>query len=125
MKNSNFCFGTFFIGSQVSTAVNRARLQKEFLKLRLIRRDVVCNVVSAVVFVKILYFFVPVELFKKNISFSYTQQSKTLYHQVVRVILFCVRVPVLSEQMQSAPPIVSQAYSFLTRLLSLSIFLTE
>jgi hypothetical protein len=36
-----------------------------------------------------------------------------------------VRVPVLSEQMLLAPPIVSQAYIFLTRFWSLSIFFTE
>jgi hypothetical protein len=34
-------------------------------------------------------------------------------------------VPVLSEQIMSAPPIVSQACIFLTRLLSSSIFFTE
>ena len=44
---------------------------------------------------------------------------------VVSFILFSVNVPVLSEQIQSAPPIVSQACSFLTRFLSLSIRLTE
>lgn len=44
---------------------------------------------------------------------------------VVRNILFIVRVPVLSEQIVLAPPIVSQASIFLTRLLSKSIFLTE
>lgn len=42
-----------------------------------------------------------------------------------KVILFMVRVPVLSEQMLLAPPIVSQAYIFLTKFWSLSIFLTE
>lgn len=36
-----------------------------------------------------------------------------------------VRVPVLSEQMLLAPPIVSQASIFLTKFWSLSIFLTE
>jgi hypothetical protein len=36
-----------------------------------------------------------------------------------------VRVPVLSEQILLAPPIVSQAYIFLTKLLSSSIFFTE
>lgn len=36
-----------------------------------------------------------------------------------------VRVPVLSEQILLAPPIVSQASIFLTKLLSRSIFLTE
>jgi hypothetical protein len=36
-----------------------------------------------------------------------------------------VKVPVLSEQMLLAPPMVSQAYIFLTRLLSLSICFTE
>jgi hypothetical protein len=36
-----------------------------------------------------------------------------------------VSVPVLSEQILLAPPIVSHAYNFLTKLLSLSIFLTE
>jgi hypothetical protein len=39
--------------------------------------------------------------------------------------LFIVRVPVLSEQMLLAPPIVSQASIFLTKLLSVSICLTE
>jgi hypothetical protein len=43
----------------------------------------------------------------------------------VTVILFNVSVPVLSEQIESAPPIVSHAYNFLTKLLSLSIFFTE
>ena len=41
------------------------------------------------------------------------------------VIWFMVKVPVLSEQILFAPPIVSQASIFLTKLLSLSIFLTE
>lgn len=36
-----------------------------------------------------------------------------------------VKVPVLSEQMLLAPPIVSQASSFRTKLLSTNIFLTE
>lgn len=36
-----------------------------------------------------------------------------------------VKVPVLSEQMLFAPPIVSQASSFLTKLLSFNIFLIE
>jgi hypothetical protein len=36
-----------------------------------------------------------------------------------------VRVPVLSEQIQFAPPIVSQADIYLTKLLSNNIFLTE
>lgn len=44
---------------------------------------------------------------------------------VVRNILFMVRVPVLSEQIVLAPPMVSQASIFLTKLLSSSIFLTE
>ena len=44
---------------------------------------------------------------------------------VVRVIIFIVRVPVLSEQMLFAPPIVSQASIFLTKFSSTSIFLTE
>lgn len=44
---------------------------------------------------------------------------------VVRNILFIVRVPVLSEQIVFAPPIVSHASIFLTRLLSKSIFFTE
>ena len=43
----------------------------------------------------------------------------------MKVILFKVKVPVLSEQIVLAPPIVSHAYIFLTRLLSLSIFFTE
>ena len=38
---------------------------------------------------------------------------------------FIVRVPVLSEQILLAPPIVSQAYIFLTKFSSISIFLTE
>lgn len=46
-------------------------------------------------------------------------------HIVVQVIWFLVRVPVLSEQMLLAPPIVSQDDSFLTKLLSTSIFYTE
>ena len=40
-------------------------------------------------------------------------------------ISFLVRVPVLSEQMQSALPMVSQALSLRTRLFSLSMALTE
>lgn len=36
-----------------------------------------------------------------------------------------MRVPVLSEQIQFAPPIVSQADIYLTKLLSNNIFLTE
>ena len=47
------------------------------------------------------------------------------FHKVVRVILFMVKVPVLSEQMLLAPPIVSHAYIFLTKFWSISIFLTE
>lgn len=44
---------------------------------------------------------------------------------VVKNILFMVRVPVLSEQIVFAPPMVSQASIFLTKLLSSNIFLTE
>ena len=44
---------------------------------------------------------------------------------MVKNILFMVRVPVLSEQMVLAPPMVSQASIFLTRLLSSNIFFTE
>lgn len=40
-------------------------------------------------------------------------------------ISFMVKVPVLSEQMQSALPIISQALSLLTKLCSFSISLTE
>jgi hypothetical protein len=40
-------------------------------------------------------------------------------------ILFWVRVPVLSEQIIFAPPMVSQAAIYLTKLLSTNIFLTE
>lgn len=47
------------------------------------------------------------------------------FQSYVRVILFMVRVPVLSEHMLLAPPMVSQASILLTRLLSSSIFLTE
>jgi hypothetical protein len=47
------------------------------------------------------------------------------FHIVVKVILFIVRVPVLSEQILLAPPIVSQASIFLTKFWSLSIFFTE
>jgi len=47
------------------------------------------------------------------------------FQMLVKVILFIVRVPVLSEQMLFAPPIVSQAYILRTRLLSSSILLTE
>jgi hypothetical protein len=43
----------------------------------------------------------------------------------VTVILFNVNVPVLSEQIESAPPIVSHAYNFRTKLLSFNIFFTE
>ena len=38
---------------------------------------------------------------------------------------FLVKVPVLSEQIILAPPIVSQAYNFLTKLLSSIILPTE
>jgi hypothetical protein len=50
---------------------------------------------------------------------------KDPFHKVVNVILFIVKVPVLSEQIVLAPPIVSQAYIFLTKFWSASIFLTE
>jgi len=43
-------------------------------------------------------------------------------HIVVHVIWFFVNVPVLSEQMLLAPPIVSQDDNFLTKLLSINIF---
>ena len=43
----------------------------------------------------------------------------------ITVILFRVRVPVLSEQMWVAPPIVSEEASFLTRLLSCLILAEE
>ncbi len=36
-----------------------------------------------------------------------------------------VNVPVLSEHIIDAPPIVSQAYNFLTKFWSFNIFLTE
>lgn len=39
--------------------------------------------------------------------------------------MFLVRVPVLSEHIILAPPIVSHAYNFHTKLLSFIIFLTE
>ena len=39
--------------------------------------------------------------------------------------MFIVRVPVLSEQMLLAPPMVSHAYIFLTKFSSSNIFLTE
>lgn len=42
-----------------------------------------------------------------------------------KYILFYVNVPVLSEQIISAPPIVSQAANFLTKLLSFNILLVE
>ena len=45
-------------------------------------------------------------------------------HDIV-LILFCVSVPVLSEQTQSAPPIVSQAYNCLTKFLSSNILSAE
>lgn len=47
------------------------------------------------------------------------------HHNVVKVIWFFVSVPVLSEQMLLAPPIVSHAYIFLTKFWSNNIFLTE
>lgn len=47
------------------------------------------------------------------------------FQNSVRVILFMVRVPVLSEQMLLASPIVSQAYILRTKLLSVSICFTE
>ncbi len=47
------------------------------------------------------------------------------FQTYVRIILFMVSVPVLSEQMLFAPPIVSQAYIRLTRFWSSNIFLTE
>lgn len=40
-------------------------------------------------------------------------------------MIFLVNVPVLSEQIIFAPPMVSQAYNFLTKLLSFIIFFTE
>lgn len=43
----------------------------------------------------------------------------------VNSILFMVKVPVLSEQILLAPPIVSQAYIFRTKFWSFSIFFTE
>ncbi len=61
---------------------------------------------------------VPVSAYE-SISFS------ELLQYLVKVILFKVKVPVLSEQIVLAPPIVSHAYIFLTKLLSTSIFLTE
>jgi len=42
-----------------------------------------------------------------------------------KYILFYVKVPVLSEHIISAPPIVSQAANFLTKLLSFNILLVE
>lgn len=42
-----------------------------------------------------------------------------------KFILFYVRVPVLSEQIMFAPPIVSVAYNLLTRLFYRNIFFTE
>ncbi len=47
------------------------------------------------------------------------------FHIWVSVILFMVKVPVLSEQILLAPPIVSHAYIFLTRFWSFNIFFTE
>jgi hypothetical protein len=47
------------------------------------------------------------------------------FHISVNTILFIVSVPVLSEQMLLAPPIVSQAYMRLTKFWSFNIFLTE
>jgi len=44
---------------------------------------------------------------------------------LVQVIWFLVSVPVLSEQMLLAPPMVSQDDSFLTKFWSISIFWTE
>ena len=46
-------------------------------------------------------------------------------HNSTTVILFSVKVPVLSLQILSAPPIVSQASRCLTRLFSFLIFPTE
>jgi len=43
----------------------------------------------------------------------------------VTVIKFLVKVPVLSEQMLSAPPMVSQACKYLTKLFYSFIFPTE
>jgi len=62
-----------------------------------------------------------------NSNFSeYTSISLTFEHQYrTRVILFCVRVPVLSEHIIEAPPIVSHAAIFRTRLLSFNILLVE
>jgi hypothetical protein len=47
------------------------------------------------------------------------------HHILVQVIKFLVRVPVLSEQMLFAPPIISQDDIFLTKLLSKSILEIE
>ena len=47
------------------------------------------------------------------------------HHILVNVMIFIVNVPVLSEQMLLAPPIVSHASIFRTRFSSTSIFFTE
>lgn len=49
----------------------------------------------------------------------------SLFQNLIQYILFLVNVPVLSEQIILAPPIVSQAYNLLTKFLSLAILLTE
>lgn len=64
------------------------------------------------------YFLFNVYLYESN-------YLRVWFQNVVSVILFSVNVPVLSEQIMFAPPIVSQAYIFLTRFLSNSIFFTE
>ena len=62
-------------------------------------------------------------VFSSFISFA---SSLSLYTQpCITVILFCVSVPVLSEQIVFAPPIVSHAERWRTRLLSFIIFFTE
>ena len=47
------------------------------------------------------------------------------FHKWVKNITFLVSVPVLSEQIMLAPPIVSQACNYLTKFLSSIIFPTE
>lgn len=68
-----------------------------------------------------------VEFRSRKLSLSLEVSIWTVFsfQNWVNVILFMVSVPVLSEHILSAPPMVSHAYIFLTRLLSFNIFLTE
>lgn len=54
-----------------------------------------------------------------------SENTCSMVQNSLTVIQFFVKVPVLSVQIWSAPPIVSEDASFLTQLFSLFIFMTE